>query len=238
MRWQFELTDVPKNAEYPIEAFQIGDNGVRRGPFYYRVEDIITALQQTPENAHDADALRDEEHSTPVLPRGTIRYSRNNSGTKQRVTMVLDKKMWEIRYGEEDEFFTIGFPRMILQYLVVPANENGFRISEMRIYSIQDNGQPVTEDTPLFTFPYPNVSKSNGIVCWGQNERLHIHSLVELERAFRWFVAAPFNEDHGVRTTHGINRFRTLIEKIREQSFEDDWLMPSNKVFGDLFNNK
>lgn len=236
MRWQFELSDIPKNAEYPIEAHQIGDNGVRRGPFYFRVEDMITALQQTPENAHDADSLIGEEQSTPPLPLGTIRYSRNDSRSRQRVTMLLDKKIWEIRYGNEENFYSIGFPRMILQYLIVPINGIGLRILEMHIYAVKDDGQPMKEDTPLFVFPYPNVSKSNGIVCWGQNERLEIESIVELERAFRWFVAAPFNEDHGVRTTHGINRFRLLLEQIQDLSFEDDWLIPSHKVYRDLFN--
>lgn len=67
------------------------------------------------------------------------------------------------------------------------------------------------------------------------NQRLEIKDIVELERAFRWFVASPFNEDHGVRTTLGISRFRALIERIKEQPFDDDWLMPSNNKFGDLF---
>lgn len=234
MRWQFEICDVPSNAEYPVEAYQIGDNGVRRGPFYFRVEDLITALEQQPDNAYDADGLRGDETSTPSLPFGTIRYSRNEVGSKQRITMELKKKMWEIRYGNEDEFFTIGFPRMVLQYLVAPVGEK-LRISEMRIYAVPDNRQPISDGTPLFTFPYPNVGKSNGIVCWGLNQRLEIESIVQLERAFLWFVSAPFNEDHGVRTTLGISRFRALIERIKDRPFEDDWLMPSNIQFGDLF---
>lgn len=234
MRWQLEISDVPKNAVYPIEAFQIGENNVRRGPFYLKIEDVIEALQQNPENLHDADDLREKEQSTPCLPFGTIRYSKNKTGTRQRVTMLLEKKIWEIRYENEEEFFSIGFPKLVLQYLIVPTNENRYRISEMRIYAIEDNGKPVTDETPLFIFPYPNVGKSNGIVCWGQNERLEIQSLTELERAFRWFVAAPFNEDHGVRTTLGIPHFRALIERIKDKPFNDAWLMPSNLKYGDL----
>lgn len=236
MKWQFEICDVPLNIDYPIEGFQLNEAGVRRGPFYFKVEDLVDALLQSPENAYDADSDKADEQATPTLPLGTIRYSKNLKGTKQRVTMVLDKKIWDVRYGNESDFYSIGFPKLILQYLVVDSGIN-LRIAEMRIYAVEDNGQPITEETPLYTFPFPNVGKGNGIVCWGQNERLEIQSLVELERAFGWFVAAPFNEDHGVRTTLGINRFNQLITRIKDQSFDDEWLMPSGNTFGDLFKN-
>jgi hypothetical protein len=237
MRWQIDIADVPKNAEYPVEAFQIGDGGVKRGPFYLKVEDLITALQQTPDNVFDADSLKGEEYATPPLPFGTIRYSKNESGSRQRVTMLLDKKMWEVRYGDEKEIFSIGFPRMIVQYVVVSSNVKALKITEMRIYAVLDDKKPITNETPLFLFPFPNVNKGNGIVCWGQNERLELNTLVELERAFRWFVSAPFNEDLGVRVKLGDYRFRVLLEKIKEQTFNDDWLVPAKLNFGDLFKN-
>lgn len=234
VEWELTISDIPENPEYPIKSFRISDFGVRTGPFYHRVSDIIEALSQTSDLFHDAEGEKEDEIPTPVLPVGTIRYSTNPSRTKHRVTMVLDKKMWDIRYGDDPELLSIGFPRMILQYLVVPNHET-FRIVEMRIYAILDDKKPITDDTPLFVFPYPNVGKYNGIVCWGQNERLEIRSLSELERAFFWFVSAPFNEDHGVRTTLGINTARLLFEKIKDQMFDDDWLIPANRTFGDLF---
>jgi len=235
MKWQFEIKDVPKNADYPVEAFQVNDSGVRRGPFYLRVEDLIGALSQEPENTYDAEDERVNEHSTPSLPYGTIRYSSNASQSKHRVTMLLPKMNWDIRYGDEEEFFNIGFPRLVIQYLIVPSNTKPLKISEMRIYAVRDDRQPISEDTPLYTFPYPNVGKSNAIVCWGLNARLEIDSLSELERAFRWFVSAPFNEDHGTRTTLGLPSFRRLIDKIKDQPFDDEWLMPSRETFGNLF---
>lgn len=235
MKWQFEIQDIPLNTEYPVIGYQTNDSGVKKGPFYFKIEDLINALSQTPENTYDAEGEKSTEKSTPPLPFGTIRYSTNESGSKHRVTMLLPKKNWDIRYGNENDFFNIGFPRLVLQYLVVPVNESTFKISEMRIYAVKDDGQPIKEDTHLFIFPYPNVGKSNAIVCWGLNERLEISSLSELERAFRWFVSAPFNEDHGTRTTLGISSFRRLIETIKDKPFDDEWLMPSKMLFGDLF---
>jgi hypothetical protein len=239
MKWQFELSDCPTNSTYPILAHQVLDNGVKRGSFYLTIDHLVEALQKKPDNLLDADALRGEENSTPPLPFGTIRYSSNETQTRERITLEIPQKQWEIRYGigEKDDFYSIGFPRMVVQYLVI-NNINGDKtIKEMRIYAVENNRKPIDDDTPLFIFPYPNVGKTNGIVCWGNNARLEIKSLVELEKSFLWFVSAPFNEDHGVRTTLGIPRFKELLEVIQDKPFDDEWLVPSKTVFRDLFKN-
>ncbi|KYD20582.1 hypothetical protein [Caldibacillus debilis] len=233
MKWCLEITDVPQNTDFPILGYQIMDNGVRRGPFYFRVEDLITALSSEPDFIGEAEEELDK-HSTPTLPLGTIRYSANPLKTKHRVTMAIDKKMWEIRYEGDDEFYCIGFPRLIVQYLV-EQSLGQYRVTEMRLFAVRDDNKPINDETQLYRFPFPNVNKESGIVCWGQNPRLEIKSLVELERAFYWFVSAPFNEDWGVRTTLGIPRFKTLIQRIKEQPFNDEWLIPANRNFADLF---
>lgn len=235
MRWQFEISDCPINANYPIVARQINDSGVERGPFYLTIDTLLTALKKEPDNVLNADELRGNEKSTPPLPFGTIRYSANETVTRERITVEIPKKLWEVRYGDEDTFYTIGFPRMVVQYLSIQSQDKKM-INEMRIYAVEDNKKPITDDTPLYTFPYPNVGKSNGIVCWGQNQRLEIESLVELERGFLWFVSAPFNEDHGVRTTLGIPQFKKLLEVVENRQFNDDWLIPNKNNFGELFN--
>ena len=237
MQWQFELTDQPINPQFPITAYQVYDNGARKGPFYFSINDLVTALNAEPEYHYDAENERAKEDSTPSLPFGTIRYSVNEAKTRQRVTMEIPQKQWEIRYGHEnDVFYSIGFPRMVIQFLVNSVGDV-LRVDETRIYAVLNNGQPITDDTPLFHFPYTNVGKTNGIVCWGRNARLTVTQLVELERMFGWFVAAPFGEDHGVRTTHGIGRFQRLIEEINNNPFDDEWLIPFNQTFGELFHN-
>ena len=235
MQWQFELTDKPINPEYPITAYQVNDNGAKKGPFYFSIPDLISALTAEPEYHYDAEKERAKEISTPALPFGTIRYSVDESKTRQRVTMEIPQKQWEIRYDQaNDNFYTIGFPRMVIQFLVSSIGD-GLRVDETRIYAVLNDGQPITDDTPLFHFPYTNVGKTNGIVCWGVNARLTATQLVELERMFGWFVAAPFGEDHGVRTTHGIGHFQKLIKEIENKSFDDGWLIPFNQTFGELF---
>ncbi len=234
LKWHLEISDCPSNSTYPIRGYKENDNGVKFPPVFLTVQSVIEALQAQPGNLLDADGLRSDEKSTPSLPFGTIRYSSNELSTRERITIEIPKKQWEIRYSNEESIYTIGFPRMIVQYLIVPSGEKK-KISEMRIYAVEDNKRPINEETPLYTFPFPNVGKSNGIVCWGQNSRQELNSLVELERAFLWFVSAPFNEDHGVQTTQGIPSFKKLIKVIEDKPFDDEWLIPMRKTFEDLF---
>lgn len=238
MKWQFELSDCPINVNYPVKAFSVMDNGVKRGPFHMKVEDLVAALSNEPETSHDADALRNEETIiSPALPFGTIRYSTNENRTRERLTMEIPKNQWDIRYGDEVTPFYLGLPRLVVQYLVETSTGGKRKVIETRLYAVLDDKNAITNSTPLFPFPFPNVGKENGIVCWGQNTRFELNELTELTKLFLSFLSAPFNEDHGVRTTLGIPNFRRLIEQIQEQPFDDEWLIPSQKTFGSLFEN-
>lgn len=237
MKWQFEISDCPLNPNYPVETFQLYDSGIKKGPFYLRIEDLLESLQARPENFHDAEAMMQvETNVSPIFPVGTIRYSSDELQTRERITMEIPQKQWDIKYRDSDEFYNIGFPRMVIQYLI-STEKNTKRMIETRIFAVLNDGKPILDETPLYYFPYPNVGKANSIVCWGQNQRLEIQRLTDLARSFQWFIASPFNEDHGVRTTHGIANFRRLIEHIQDKPFEDDWLipLPLNRTFNSLF---
>lgn len=237
MKWELEISDCPNNLDFPILGTQVYDNGVKKGPFQFSKEEIIAALSEEADLMYDADCLiKDEQHS-PILPPGTIRYSHTADFSRERVTMVLPKKQWDIRYGTEDELFLVEFPKLIVQF-VLHNNPNPTvaekTMIETRIFAIRDD-ETINENTQLYAFPFPNVGKTNGIVCWGSNARFKFRSLTELERAFVWFTSAPFNEDHGISTSLKINNFRKLIEVIQDKPFNDDWLIPVSKQLGDLF---
>lgn len=235
MKWLLEISDCPVNIEYPILGEQVMDNGIKRGPFPFKRDSIIKALSQESSLTFDADSLYAKELNSPLLPFGTIRYSHTDDYKRERLTMVLPKKKWDIRYRDEEQLYSIEFPKLIMQYALSKQGTNTKALIETRLFAIEDNHQPITEDTQLYAFPFPNVDKSNGIVCWGANEALTIQSLLELERVFIWFVSAPFNEDHGVRTSLGFSSFRKLIHHIQEKSFNDEWLVPLNKSLKDIF---
>ncbi|MCM3317949.1 prokaryotic E2 ligase family D protein [Rummeliibacillus stabekisii] len=234
MKWLLEISDCPANLDFPILGTQVS-KGIKKGPWQFSKDDIIAALSEESDLALDVDGLFSDEQHSPILPQGTIRYSHTTDFSRERITMTLPKKQWDIRYGDEQELFPIEFPKLILQFvLVASSNASEKAMVETRIFAIRDD-EEVNDTTQLYSFPFPNVGKTNGIVCWGANQRLTFKSLTDLERAFVWFVAAPFNEDHGVKTTFPISNFRKLIEVIQDTSFNDDWLIPLNMNLGDLF---
>lgn len=237
MKWQFELSDTPTNIDYPVVARQVYSNGIVKGPFYLSIDSMLATFAEEPEEPM-ASELEQLDFVAPVLPYGTVRYAANASNSRQIIVMEIPKKQWEIRYGDNmDMFYTVGFPRLVVQYTLSQTATSNLNIEQTRIFAVEER-HAITEDTPLFTFPYPNVGKTNGIVCWGRNTKMSITDVTELERMFRWFIAAPFNEDHGVSTTLGISNFRRLLEIVQNKPFDDEWLMPANMAFGELLTTR
>lgn len=107
MKWQFEISDCPDNMDFPIIGHQILDSGIKRGPFQFAVETMIDILSGESPLTLDADGALGKEIHSPVLPLGTILYSHTEDFNRERVTMVLPKKTWHIRYGDEKELFTV-----------------------------------------------------------------------------------------------------------------------------------
>lgn len=233
MKWQFEISDKPVNPNFPVLATQVFDSGAKKGPFYFSIEQFLTAFE-----SGDTGGKVTVFENTPALPNGTIQYACSDDRTVHRVTLELPKSIWDIRYEKVDDFFPIGLPRLIVKY-EVKRLAGSFYVSEIKIFSVMDDGKAITEDTPLYSFPYPNVYKDSGSVCMGANERITLSDLTELQSKFIFFIQSPFNEELGMRTTTGVNNFLKFIELNQGKPFNDEWLMPPSaiyKTFGDLIN--
>lgn len=228
MKLQFEIVDVPKNLDYPVTAFTVNEAGIRKGPYAMSFDDLIDCLRAKATNVVD-EAYKS---TSPVLPKGTVQYAENLEKTKCRVTIEIPKKQWDVRYGDDPTFHSIGFPRLLVQYELLRSFTFS-HVTSVKIFAVADDSRPLTERTKLFHFPYPNVEKSEGRVCWGTNS-LRVNSVLELERTFSWFVAAPFGEDYGISTTLPVTTFRLLIEEIQNKPFEDEWLVPNNYILEDI----
>lgn len=228
MKWNIEISDCPINPKFPVVAHQTYDNGIKKGPFYLKMEDLLEALSAEPDMAFKGPVWK----PTPLLPAGTIQYATDEDERYSRVVMEIPKKQWDIRYGD-DEIYTIGFPRLIIQYDIIKSPSTQ-RIIETKIFAVLNNKKAITEDTEIYRFPYPNVYH-DGRVCWGSNHPKEIKDIMELEKMFNWFVSAPFGEDLGVKTTHGMPNFKQLIEVIQDKDFDDDWMISENMTFRELF---
>lgn len=234
MKWQFEISDKPVNANFPVVATQVFDSGAKKGPFYFSIEQFLATF----ESRHIGETATVFEN-TPPLPNGTIQYACSDDRTVHRVTLEFPKSVWDIRYDNLIDFFPMGLPRLIVIY-EVKRNAESFYISETKIFAAMDDGKAINEDTPLYSFPYPNVYKHNGSVCMGGIERITLSYLTELQSKFIHFIQSPFNESLGMYTTTGVNNFMKFIEMNQGKPFNDEWLMPPSgiyKTFGDLMNN-
>lgn len=234
MKWVFELSETPMNPDFPIEGIQIFQSGAKKGPYYFTLHEFIETFQ-----ARDEINKREQLifESSPTLPNGTIRYMHNKDKSVFRFFIELPKRVWGIRYDNEKTLFPIGFPRLLVKYDVTACIDAKYFVSNMEVFSVLNDGMPITEDTQLYFFPYPNVYKGTGAVCMGANERIQLSCFTELERSFVYFAQSPFNEDLGICTTLGIGNFRKFIELYQGQAFNDDWLLPiENFTAIDVFN--
>lgn len=235
MEWILKLSDQPTNADYPIEAHFEPTPGLISSKKYVSCEEVISILsnRHTEEEFIDSKEMsRRELVFSPILPEGTLVYAQDPKGELEQVIFEIPQKSFDIQYKETGKLYSMPFPRLIVICELQKEKELK-KIGSMRLFAVENNGEPIAESTPLFAFPYSNVMKSSGAVCWGMNERLLVSSLHEVKKALFLFFSAPFNEDHGVRTTLGINEFKGLIKKLEEQPFSDELLVPANKTFGD-----
>ncbi|AQQ55333.1 hypothetical protein [Planococcus lenghuensis] len=230
MKLVFEMEDVPTNPNYPVRGFQYSDAGVRSGPNLLSIQQLIEMLEQRDPQADERRETRRKSLSyTPVLPTGTLMYASDDEGTLEQLVFEIQSSTFDVLYKDEKIPIALPFPRMVV---IVELDTIGDqkKIDTMRVFAVENDGKPITADTPLYMFPYPNVMKSSGSVCWGQNSRLMVQSIQEVRSAFLLFFSSPFNEDHGVHTTHGIQSFRQLMGKIQDQPFNDEWLISSKQT--------
>ena len=238
MKWQLELSDVPENPTHPIVGIPVYDDGIKGTPQYFTIQDIVKAMTESETSLEDVEGEALAEEHSPILPKNTIRYSKSGDGKRLRITMEIPKHKTFIQHDSLDkELVEIGFPRMVVQFLVEETRntEKTFIMQQTRIFAVKDDNKPIQATTPLYSFPFPNVMKGSGVVCWGSNSRLEYSCLSELERAFVWFTSAPFNEDYGVSLLNIKSTFLKYIEEFQSLDFNDEMLNPLKVDFSSLF---
>lgn len=236
MEWILKLSDQPLNADFPIEAHYEVTPGLKSGTRFFSFEQVVEILQNRNSlegSISSPNLAREELMLSPMLPEGTIMYAQHPDNVLEQVVFEIPQKTFDIQYKVAGALHEMPFPRMVAICELERMGDEK-KIGSMRIFAVENNKEPITENTPLFAFPYTNVMKGTGSVCWGINDRLLVSSLQEAKKALFLFFTAPFNEDHGVRTSLGINGFQALIQKLEGQQFSDDLLLPHNKTFGEV----
>lgn len=239
----FEISPNFENKTTPIAYYKQLDNGAKTARKYITIADLVTALSQPVDIVRGEEGISsnfENETRIPILPPNTLGYS-SSKGTlmKERVTIVIPKGVYPIQYIFKNIITThlIGFPKLIMQNVVVSIpNTKQRRIVETYLFAIKDDRKPIDEQTELYSFPFPNVDKTTGGVCWGANADISIEQLSNLDIVFTKFISAPFNEDYGCYLKNGIQNFKSYLElEVEDVPFNDDYLLPTNKKVGQLY---
>lgn len=242
MKWILELNDSFENKETPVVVYQQMDNGAETPRRHMSIADVVTAFSKPVDIINEENLIDDfnNEVRIPILPPNTIGYSSSQGKMmKERVTMTIPKGIWPIQYAKGPVVSThlIGMPKMVVQYVVLSIpNTRDRRIIETKLFAVKDERTTINEETQLFYFPFPNVNKSSGVVCWGANHDMSVPQLTDLELVFGKFISAPFNEDYGCYIGNGEQCFEKYIKNNENQPFDDDLLLPiTNTKIGNLY---
>lgn len=214
-------------------------NGIEIDSFRMTLDQAIFSIA---DNLIEEQPEMQIETSSPVLPNNCISYGQSisvNTGKRsERFLIEVPKQQWDI-YVYSTFFMNVGFPRLLFSY-DIPLNKNGKQIDRIGVYAVKDDGQPITEKTKLYKFPFSNVS--NGILCLGTNSNPTISSYSELTDLHkRFFFNTPFTSDHyanGNRNLSGAKDIRELAINLTEKEFPEEWLLFKEMIIHDLLKNK
>lgn len=215
MKFQMTFTDKLRDFNNYVDVKQTQDNGVLIGEYKMTLNDIIRALSNS--------ATEGKTHETPMLPQNCIKLVTTINGYE--VFIDLPKRQWQIIFN--DKPLMLGFPRLILKYVVV-----GNRIHRLNIVATKETGA-ITEDTELYYFPYSNVHHESGSVCMGMNAFPNIEYVSQVEKMHILFFSSPFGTDYGAMAL-GMDLSK-LLKEFEDKSFNDDLLIPMTKTFSEFF---
>ena len=165
IKYIFEIDSCPTIASHPIQVQKSlnGALGIKKHitikDFHLMVNSAL--LHDEPEEINNSS----NEIGTPMLPFGTINYA--NTENYERITIVVPKGIYPIRYqvhsAAEIQNYMIGMPKLVFQFKLIGDKSGLRRIVDSRVFALKSG--KLNADTPLYTFPFPNVSKGNGQIC-------------------------------------------------------------------------
>lgn len=161
---------------------------------------------------------------TPLLPRGTILYSKSKLG-KHFCFVEVAAQLRKILYNTA-EFEDIPFPKLIVGVELFEKEKGKFNVQEVYVGSLKEG--PIEEDMEVYYYPFSNVYPTFQ-VCWGNNIMPSLDSLVHIRSIVEMFFNSPNNDD-----LYGTNlsqmSYRELLKTIQGKTFPVEYLKPTGKT--------
>ncbi|NSW84462.1 MAG: hypothetical protein HPY90_14600 [Syntrophothermus sp.] len=177
------------------------------------------------EMAGEAEAVK--AVVSPALPRGCVGYAERTDGVVTVAIEYNEPHADVVYYNTKYE--NVPQPRMVFFYKVYQE-----RIRESYVACVSRKELFINNDTPLYRYPYSNVSGSFQI-CFGANALPKIKDLSQLAGLPYFFVSCPMNDDW----YEGANRsglvLRELLEITQGKEFDENILVDASITFKQLF---
>lgn len=169
---------------------------------------------------------------SPILTVGygisTVQTRDYSTGSKT-IILVREPMPMDILYFD-NIYKSVGMPRLLFSIKIYKNI-----IQSVRVMALKDS--IIKEDTQLYEYPFSNVSRVSGNICFGLNKisSIDIPNLTALHSIPDMFLSMPNNNDNYGHNLSGLS-YRPLLEELSYKDFNNDWLEPSNRTYRDWFN--
>jgi len=223
MEWQIKIPCEPKDLNRFIEGTLVNSNGSIQGPFMLTTEEIIDAFQALLRKDVSSNYM-----TLPMLPNNTLHFTHNRMGTKAKILLVFEPEKTFIQHVQlKGDGFFIETPRTIFSVELVKANME-WQVKNVAACAVDVNKEDINEDTDLYQFPFPHVSKNSGSICWGTNSLPVFKAVRECVRVKDLFFGSPFSEDYGMALLSGYRSFKDYLLENEDKGFQHNDLIPMN----------
>lgn len=196
---------------------------------YINTEDLITLLKSAQLNEKRSRVKSVKKWETGILPSSndvTMLYvGETYEGNKK---VIFKKEACNHDFVVyENTYEKIGLPIMIFSLTITPNN----KISFGEVYCTKESF--ITEETELYKYPFPNVSSSNGSICFGGNTRikaLEVNNLYDLHSFPSKFFTMPTTHEFSTKYDSNL-ALRPFLESLQNKPFDNYYLIPSGKKF-------
>ncbi len=140
--------------------------------------------------------------------------------------LTREATLFDVQYGDT-VFRQVGIPKLL--FAIKWAKGKAVAV---RVVAVKD--QTITENTPIYLYPFSNVMSTDGSICFGAN-RLYDYDFtdpVRLHSLPHMFLSMPNNNDGYHSRNHSGLELRPLFELLESEVFPDDWLRAAGKTYG------
>lgn len=186
-------------------------------------DDMINAIRSSVDNDSDASI------TSPVLPYNeefgirTVAYKSFSDGREQ-VVMFMKRHRCEVTYHTQ-KFEDVGMPNILF---AVMLKDN--KVRNAHVMAVKDD--VIKDTTILYHYPFSNASERNGNICFGGN-KIYDYEYTSLSHVFSlpaMFLSMP-NNDHMYGKNKSGLAYRSLLEKLTHNDFDDEILQENGSLF-------